>query len=185
VLVVAVLYCAQAVLMPLALAASSVRANRSSLVSSGRIGRVPAVLATVVLGSEPSASCGMGTRHAAREVERRSSRYRTNIRQKVADIRRAGKASTVQKVQDTIDDIKTEIAKAAEPRGEPEPVVVRPQPADEAWAVPAWLGPVVAPLTTAGLVIAMVIFMLLNREDLRDRLIRLVGRGHRAVTTRA
>jgi predicted PurR-regulated permease PerM len=35
--------------------------------------------------------------------------------------------------------------------------------------------PIVSPIATAGLVIVVVIFMLLEREDLRDRFIRLVG----------
>ena len=37
----------------------------------------------------------------------------------------------------------------------------------------------------AGLVIALVMFMLLERRDLRDRLIGLFGQGHLAVTTKA
>jgi len=41
------------------------------------------------------------------------------------------------------------------------------------------------PLATAGLVLVFVIFMLYNREDLRDRLIRLVGHGRVNVTTQA
>ena len=40
-------------------------------------------------------------------------------------------------------------------------------------------------LGTAGLVIVFVVFMLLEREDLRDRVIRLVSRGKYLVTTRA
>ena len=48
-----------------------------------------------------------------------------------------------------------------------------------------WLGPVVGPLTTAGLVAAMVVFMLLERRDLRDRLIGLIGHGQLATTTKA
>jgi predicted PurR-regulated permease PerM len=48
-----------------------------------------------------------------------------------------------------------------------------------------YLGPVVSPLGTAGLVIVFVIFMLLQREDLRDRMIRLVGKGQIHVTTTA
>jgi len=52
---------------------------------------------------------------------------------------------------------------------------------------PAWRakGALALALGTAGLVIVLVIFMLLEREDLRDRLIRLVGHGHLAATTRA
>ena len=41
------------------------------------------------------------------------------------------------------------------------------------------------PLGTAGLVVALVIFMLLERRDLRDRLIGLVGHGRLTVTTKA
>jgi AI-2E family transporter len=48
-----------------------------------------------------------------------------------------------------------------------------------------WLGPVVGPLSTAGLVATMVIFMLLERRDLRDRLIGLIGHGQLATTTKA
>jgi predicted PurR-regulated permease PerM len=49
----------------------------------------------------------------------------------------------------------------------------------------SWLNPILAPLTTAGLVVTMVIFMLLERRDLRDRLIRLFGLAQLDVTTRA
>ena len=48
-----------------------------------------------------------------------------------------------------------------------------------------WLGPIVGPLGTAGLVLAMAIFMLLERRDLRDRLIGLFGDGRLTVTTKA
>lgn len=45
--------------------------------------------------------------------------------------------------------------------------------------------PLVSPFATAGLVIVLVIFMLLEREDLRDRFIRLVGLGDLHRTTAA
>ncbi|MCA9148205.1 MAG: AI-2E family transporter [Planctomycetales bacterium] len=48
-----------------------------------------------------------------------------------------------------------------------------------------WLGPLVAPLSTAGVVIVLVIFMLIGREDLRDRILLLVGRRHLQATTEA
>jgi hypothetical protein len=44
---------------------------------------------------------------------------------------------------------------------------------------------VVGPLGTAGLVLLLVIFMLFKREDLRGRLIRLIGQGRISATTRA
>ena len=47
------------------------------------------------------------------------------------------------------------------------------------------LWPVVGPLGNTAVVIVIVIFMLLAGEDLRDRLIQLVGRGRLRVTTQA
>ena len=49
----------------------------------------------------------------------------------------------------------------------------------------AWLGPIVGPLGTAAVVVAMLIFMLLERRDLRDRLIGLFGHGRLTITTKA
>jgi predicted PurR-regulated permease PerM len=48
-----------------------------------------------------------------------------------------------------------------------------------------YAGTVLDPLATAGLVLILVIFMLLQREDLRDRIIRLMGRGKLNLTTQA
>jgi len=47
------------------------------------------------------------------------------------------------------------------------------------------LGPVVAPLTTIGIVLIVVIFLLMQREDLRDRMIRLFGSSDLHRTTLA
>ena len=47
------------------------------------------------------------------------------------------------------------------------------------------VGPLISPLATAGIVIVFVIFMLLKREDLRDRVIRLVGSRDLPRTTQA
>jgi predicted PurR-regulated permease PerM len=60
-----------------------------------------------------------------------------------------------------------------------------PAPVSPIKTLGTYLGLVLGPLGTAGLVIVFVIFMLLEREDLRDRLIRLISRGRYTVTTRA
>ena len=49
----------------------------------------------------------------------------------------------------------------------------------------AYLGFVLGPLGTLGIVIVFVIFMLLQREDLRNRLIRLAGKGQLTIATQA
>jgi predicted PurR-regulated permease PerM len=48
-----------------------------------------------------------------------------------------------------------------------------------------WLGPLVAPLTTAGMVIVTVFFMLLDRENQRNRMVQLFGRSNLHRTTEA
>ena len=48
-----------------------------------------------------------------------------------------------------------------------------------------WIGSLIAPLTTASIVIILVIFILLDRENQRNRLVQLFGRSHMHSTTEA
>ena len=64
-------------------------------------------------------------------------------------------------------------------------VVPLPSPSSPIKMLGAYLGVVAAPLGTAGLVLVFVIFSLMQREDLRDRMIRLVGHQDLNVTTTA
>ena len=112
-------------------------------------------------------------------------RYRVNLLAKIADVRGASKGGTVEKLQETIEEIKTDLGKAETKSGTvSRPVVVTSEPL-AGFGGFGWLGPLVGPLGTTGLVLAMVIFMLLERRALRDRLIQLIGRGQLAITTRA
>ncbi len=61
-------------------------------------------------------------------------------------------------------------------------VALPPSPLQQ---VRTWLGPLVAPLTTAGMVIVFVIFMLLQRENLRNRVLQLLGTEQLPVSTAA
>ncbi|MEW6249325.1 MAG: AI-2E family transporter [Planctomycetota bacterium] len=69
----------------------------------------------------------------------------------------------------------------------PPPVDVRVVGYERGWLefLREIVGPVLSPFATAGIVIVFVIFMLIQREDLRDRLIRLVGHGRITLTTEA
>lgn len=187
VLVVAVLYWAQAVLVPVSLAVLLTFVLTPPVMwLQRRIGRVAAVLLVVTL---VFSGLGLGVWGIARQMTSFSTdllTYRANIREKVRDVRGAGRGGSVEKLQSTIDEIKKDIGVPAEmPRGTAaQPVVVS---SDSLPGVSAfgWLGPFVEPLGTAGFVIVLVLFMLLEREDLRDRLIGLIGHGHLAVTTKA
>jgi predicted PurR-regulated permease PerM len=110
--------------------------------------------------------------------------YRANIRMKVADVRAASRGGAVEKLQETLEGIKTDLGTAV-PKGTVSRPVVVTATAATGFSAFARLGPVVGPLSTAGLVAAMVIFMLLERRDLRDRLIGVIGHGQLAATTKA
>ncbi|MGV2979742.1 AI-2E family transporter [Camelimonas sp. ID_303_24] len=68
------------------------------------------------------------------------------------------------------------------PRPAPVEIVTREGPVEILRNV---IAPLISPLATAGLIVVVVIFMLLEREDLRDRFIRLVGAGDLYRTTEA
>jgi predicted PurR-regulated permease PerM len=63
--------------------------------------------------------------------------------------------------------------------------VALPAPVSPIKTLGTYLGLVLGPLGTASLVVVFVLFMLLERSDLRDRLIRLISRGKYTVTTKA
>ena len=186
VLVIVVLQWAQVVLVPIALAVLLTFVLTPPVTWLERwIGRVPAVLVAVTLVFVVLGLAGWGLARQMDHLAEDLPRYRTNILAKIADIRGAGKGGTVEKLQETIEDIKTDLGQDEAPKGtRSQPVIVTSEPPRD-FSGFAWLGPIVGPLGTAGLVVAMVIFMLLERRDLRDRLIGLFGHGRLTVTTKA
>ena len=186
VLVVAVLYWAQAVLVPIALAILLTFVLTPPVTWLQRwIGGRAAVLAVVTLVFTALGLAGWGLmRQMDRLVEDLPS-YRANIRAKIHDVRGAGKGGTVEKLQESLNDIKTDLGTPPAPKSTAlRPVVVTPSQSF-GFLDFTWLGPLVGPLSTAGVVVVLVIFMLLERRDLRDRLIGLVGHGQLAITTKA
>jgi len=187
VLVIVVLYWAQAVLVPIALAMLLTFVLTPPVTWLQRwVGRVPAVLAAVTLVFIVLGLAGWGLARQMDHLADDLPTYRVNILSKIADVRGAGKGGSVEKLQDTIEVIKTDLGQSSAPAGRraSRAVVVRSEPVTD-FSGFSWLGPIVGPAGTAGLVLAMVIFMLLERRDLRDRLIGLFGLGQLTLTTRA
>ena len=109
--------------------------------------------------------------------------YRDNLKAKAAQIRGASRGGVIEKVQSATKEVVEELQKEdkpVKPAEKPVPVVVKSQGA-AFWQLPAVLGA----LGNVGLVLVLVIFMLLERLQLRDRLIRLIGFGRIATTTKA
>jgi len=109
--------------------------------------------------------------------------YRDNLIAKIAHVRRLGRGGTIEKAQSAVTEVAKELQKettAPRPRAAPTPVVVREEPTG-LWQLPT----LIEGLGGAATVLVLVIFMLIEREDLRNRLIRLGGYGRLATTTRA
>jgi predicted PurR-regulated permease PerM len=186
VLIVAVLYWAQVVIVPVAVALLLTFVLSPAVVPlQRRLGGVVAVLLVVVVTFGMFGVAGWAVTTQLRSLVQQLPTYQQNVRQKIRDVRWLGHGQVIDTVQATVEDIQSEIAKG-EPTGTTaKPIVVEAAPIASLWGLPTAVGPWLEPLATAALVMVLVIFMLLERQDLRNRLINLFGHRHLTVTTRA
>jgi predicted PurR-regulated permease PerM len=202
---VAALYFGQEILMPVALAIllSFALAPVVMRLRRWRLGRVPSVIGVVALMFVLIIGFGMVVGTQLVDLANNLPSYEQNIRAKIRSLRGAAAGGgIVDQASEMLRDLSKELDEATqqrtagvvESRTQPEGGidVVRPipveihEPQPTPWSeIQNLLGPLVAPIGTAGIVLVFVIFMLLQREDLRDRLIRLVGSNDLHRTTEA
>lgn len=188
--IIASLYWGQAVLIPVALAMllTFLLSPVAEALERIAFGRLPSVILVAVLTFSLLGGIGWIVTLQFSSLANELPKYTVNIRQKIADVRGAGKGGALEKVQKTVEELKSEIEKNDAPaklKDQQPPLVVRPRESFAFWPVPLAVGPMLERFAGVGLVIVLVIFMLFQREDLRNRLIRLVGYGRLTVTTRA
>ncbi len=120
-------------------------------------------------------------------------KYEQNVTAKITKLRERGRTGVLDKVEIVSERLSQQLArKRVQDMSVDEVELAQAQPVrvvedgafslSQLWSV---AGPVLEPIALAGLVLVLVLFMLINREDLRDRLISLVGVGQLADTTRA
>ena len=210
---VVILYFARAVLIPLAVAVllAFVLAPAVTWLERWRLGQIAAVLIVVGTVLAVLVTIGWVVERQFVEVAEKLPDYRVNIQNKLRQFRGAAGGSyakAAKGVEDTLKSMATTqpstapsatagvapLAQAPDSRpGEPSLPRVSPQnplpvreysePSSPLQIVGHYLGQLLGPLATSGLIVVFVIFMLLNRRDLRDRMIRLVGHGRLNVTT--
>ena len=190
ILVIASLYWAQAVLIPIAVAIllAFLLSPVADRLERWGLGRVFSVILIVFLAFSFLLVIGWVVTLQLTSAANELPTYRKNIEKKIADIRNAGKGGALEKVQKTAEQVKEELEKkdeAAKTEPKPRAVVVEAEQSSTFWPVPLGIAPMFERLASGGLSIVLVIFMLLQREDLRNRLIRLIGYGRLTVTTRA
>jgi predicted PurR-regulated permease PerM len=183
-LVVACLYWGQGVLIPVALAGlvAFLLSPVVNAIDRWGAGRAASVLAVVLLAFCLVGGVGWVLLRQLVSLADELPQYSANIRQRMADVRGLSKGGSVEKVQRTLNEVVGEMQKD-EPKAtaaKPIPVIVEP-PSPLLARLPGLLDV----LAATGVVTVLVIFMLFERQDLRDRLIRLVGYRRVTVTTRA
>ncbi|MEO5322459.1 AI-2E family transporter [Mesorhizobium sp. CC13] len=193
--VVAILYFARDVFLPLAIAVLLTFALAPIVSSLRRLGipRLAAVIACVLAAFAVVGAFSFVVVSQVGEVAENVPTYQANILEKVRSLKDAGsEGGIVDRLSKVIERVGQEIEKpevaetpVAQP-SRPDPLLVeiftRQKPIE---TLRNLISPLVGPLATAGLVVVVVIFMLMEREDLRDRFIRLVGYGDLHRTTEA
>ncbi|MDF2781232.1 MAG: hypothetical protein K0S96_1036 [Geminicoccaceae bacterium] len=199
VVVVGALYLGRDILIPLALAIllSFMLAPVAIRLRRLGLGRIPAVLAIVLLLFVALAGLGAIVANQLVHLADNLPRYEWNLRSKIRDLRIAiPSGGIVERTSEMLRDLGQELEEATAPEEEaksgpeaeapkPVPVQVQEPQAPPLRTLRELGGPLVAPIATAGLVVVFVIFMLLQREDLRDRVIRLLGASDVARATEA
>ena len=196
VVVVAALYLAREVLVPITLAIllSFVLAPLVALLRRVGLPRVPAVVMAVLVALGVLLLLGgvIGTQVASLADD--VPRYAATVERKV-DTLRSFTVGRITAMMGKLGHQATPAPPASEakptpassPADTPKPVPVEvhqpdPSPMEIATRV---LSPILSPLATMGIVLLVSIFILMQREDLRDRMIRLFGSGDLHRTTAA
>lgn len=196
-IIVAGLFLAREVLIPIAIAVllSFVLGPLVNFLRRLRLGRAVAVLVSVLFAAGLIAALSTVIGVQVAELAQDVPRYQRTVERKIEGLRNGSLGQTMdyianinRAIHQSGEESKESAERAKERslreqaarKAEPEPakpLVVqveerRPSPLELATTV---LSPVAQPLATAGIVIVVLLFILMQREDLRDRLIRLAG----------
>jgi predicted PurR-regulated permease PerM len=193
VVVVAALYFGREIFVPIALAVllSFALAPLVGWLRRRGVPRTPAVIVVVALAFLGIFAFGVVVAGQVAQLAENLPRYQYNIKEKIRTLRTSAAGGGIfERASEMLEELSAEVegdaeAPAAEPGGpsgagdaaeaEPIPVEIRQPEARPLEILQSIVGPLIGPLSTAGIVVVFVVFMLLQREDLRDRLIRLLG----------
>ncbi len=195
---VGALYIGREVFIPLVLAVllSFVLAPAVNLLRRWYVPRAPAIVVTVVLALGLILTIGGVIGLQIADLGRDLPRYQQTVQTKIGALQSGvfGKVSALIHRANTAVREGTDASGGTAPsaRSDPstpkeKPILVRlpEQEVSPLTVAETVLGPVVSPLTTLGIVLVVVIFLLMQREDLRDRMIRLFGSSDLHRTTAA
>jgi predicted PurR-regulated permease PerM len=185
------LYWGQVVLVPLALAVLLTFVLTPPVMRLQRIGlpRIASVIVVVTLVLVALSGLGWVVAGELSALAQQLPSYRANIRERVSDIRHLTRGGAIEKVQDTIEDISKDIERetaAEQPKvGDDAPMLVEVTPNRTLIGDVERFLPLVESATTGGLALLLAILMLIQREDVRNRIVGLAGQAALVTTTKA
>ncbi|HEV8711674.1 MAG TPA: AI-2E family transporter [Candidatus Binatia bacterium] len=162
-----------------------------------RVPRLVAVAAVVLVALGVIGGFGYVLSRQLNDLAAKLPHYSTSIREKISALR-VSRGGTIANIQKTVDEVSRELDEQQQPQTEQalpggktvdvkkdvQPVLIVANESTSVQRLQAMLEPVFEPLATAGIVLVVVIFMLMQREDLRNRFIRLVGQARLTLTTK-
>ncbi|HWY60923.1 MAG TPA: AI-2E family transporter [Rhizomicrobium sp.] len=185
--VVAIIYFGRPVLMPLALAVlmSFALAPLISVLRHIRLPHVPSVLLSLTVALVLIAGIGTFVGSQLAGLAHDLPSYQNNISRKIESVRGTADGGTLSRLNRTIEALGAQISggrsrPATVPVGgatedTPVPVVIQQQSVAPWELAQSVLGPLLQPLGLVALVLVFVGFILLQKDDLRDRFVRLAG----------
>jgi predicted PurR-regulated permease PerM len=202
VVVIAGLYFGRQVFIPLALAVvlAFLLTPVVGWLEKCRLGRVPSVLIVLILSFALMGLTSWIVTGQLMEIVDQLPSYRLNIHEKIQSLR-VPNSNRLKNASNTVTELSNELSAASEAAAtndsasskrtgkpstvRPIPVQVSQAPSSASQYVRAMIGPLTGVLETAAMVIVFTLFILIKREDLRNRLIRLAGQDQLNVVTQA
>jgi predicted PurR-regulated permease PerM len=191
-MIVATLYFGKDVLLPitLALLLAFILAPLVNLLTRWHLGRVPSVLLGVILALGVVVAIGSVIGAQIATLTDDLPQYTKTIQSKVEKIKHSTTGQLAKWADKLGPQLKPDAAPTAAPppdqgqgqgqgqSGQPQSVALAqpPQPKESPFAIATrYISNILSPLATLGIVFVVTVFALLQREDLRNRLIRLLG----------
>ncbi len=190
----AILYFGQQILIPIVLAIllSFLLSPLVRMLQKVKVPKTPAIIGVVFVAFTLLFGVAAVVATTLTNLASDLPQYESNLRDKARSLKFATSGGdTIEKAANVLKDLQTELQKpdqipgTAIPSVKPIPVELRETsfgPLDPVISVVAVL---IHPMTQLGIVVLMVILILFNKEDLRNRLIRLIGTGDLNRTTLA
>ena len=202
VLVIGVLWVGQTVIIPIVFAAllAFLLSPAVKRLIRWRIPNLLAITLVVLAGFGVVAGLGWMVGQQVVNLAEALPAYERNIHEKIAKFNSPGTPAALERTSEMIKKIQKELedgvpmgtaggvagASGTKP-AEPEPVRVRVEEKVQSSfdLLGRYAGPVLGPLLQAGIIIVLFVAMLIGREDLRDRFIKVVSAGRINLATQA